>query len=166
MALKDIFRTRTANRLHKHAWAAIWDQVRDAPEEEEGAKLLHVTFVGTLLFATRYQAALAVGMDDTIARGAAMEVVANAGYEGNLRDDVLLGFTRDGNAPGAYPAALLPLVDRVVSEARTCGTVPLGDKVDRAIEAIKDLKPLLGTQLGRQAGGTDFHRETHGAPCT
>ena len=148
MAFADVFKTRRSAKLHQRAWQVIWERVKNPPDGDPAAKELHVVFVGTLLFSTRYQAAVAAGMEETTAKTVAMQVVGQAGFDEGMRDKVLSVFSASREDPSSdYATKLHSLTAVIVDRAKTCGGAPEADSVGEVLQGMENLFPLLGQRL-------------------
>ncbi len=148
MALFDLFRTRKANRIHQQVWEILWERVKTPPTGDAGARELHAVFVGTLLYATRYQAALASGMEETIAKTIALQNVAQANFDEQMRDQVLSVFSaKPENRAADYAATLHRLMATLVDQTKTSGRAPEGESVEELLQEIANLMPVLNGQL-------------------
>lgn len=145
MSILDLFKTRKYNKINDHTWTAIWGAVKTPPSDDASERDLYPVFVGTLLYATRYQAALAAGMEETVAVSVALAVVGKANFDAAMEDQILTVFSADPqNRAAGYAAALNAQVAVVAGMAKTSGAVPSGGQVDAALEEIRGLAGLLG----------------------
>jgi hypothetical protein len=148
MAFSDIFKTRKSSKIHKNAWQAIWNRVKTPAAGDAAARELHVVFVGTLLYATRYQAALAAGMEETIARTVALQVVAQASFDQPMRDRVLSVFSASAkDRTSEFAATLNSLVAAVVERAGAGGEESGGAVLEGLLDDISNLLPSLAERL-------------------
>ncbi|MDF1556085.1 MAG: hypothetical protein P1P84_23635 [Deferrisomatales bacterium] len=148
MAFTDLFRTRRANKIHEQVWQTLWERVKTPPTEDAGARELHVVCVGTLLYATSYQAAIASGMDEAIAKTVALQNVAEANFDEQMRDRVLSVFSAKAEHRMADHAATLNrLTAALVDQTKTRGRNPAGEQEEELLKAIQGLMPLLAGQL-------------------
>ena len=148
MALFDLFRARKASKLHQQVWELLWERVKTPPTGDANARELHAVFVGTLLFATRYQAALASGMEETIAKTVALQDVAQANFDEQMRDQVLSVFSAKPEGRSAdYAATLHRLMAALVDQTKTYGRAPEGASVEERLQEIENLMPVLAGQL-------------------
>ena len=152
MALSDIFKSRKSNKIHQQVWPIIWDRVKTPPADDAAARELHAVFVGTLLYATRYQAAIAAGMEDSIAKTVALHVVSQANFDEQMRDRVLSVFSANAEDGAAeYAATLSSLMAAIVGRAKSRGGAPEGASGEDLLKELDALMPVLAEHVA--AGG-------------
>jgi len=148
MAIADLFRTRKSNRVHRQVWKVLWERVKTPPAGDAGARELHAVFVGTLLYASRYQAALAAGMEQSTAKTIALQAVAGANFDGQMRDQVLSVFAANPE-PRAddYAVTLQRVVADLVERTGARGGAPGGGSAEDVLAEVDTLMPVLAGQL-------------------
>lgn len=159
MAIRDALKLLKFNKLYNKTWSPVWELVK-APPEDGADVVVHLCFVGTLIYAIRYQVALKVGMDDGFAKTLAVMAISKTGYDREMEDIIYAVFSVEANpASAAYVSALYDCVNRVITDARQPGSSG-GESLDAMLRALKSHYESLGT------GETDSERADSEMPLT
>lgn len=136
MAVLDALKLLKFNKLYNKTWGSVWSLVKTPPQD--GADVVaHLCFVGTLIYATRYQVGLSVGMDDGFARTLAVMAVSKSGYDKEMEDTIYAVFSVEAGPPAlTYVSALYEGVNRVIAEARKPGSSG-GESLEAMINELK-----------------------------
>ena len=136
MAVLDALKLFKFNKLYNKTWGPVWTLVKTPPPSEaEG--VAHLCFVGTLMYAIRYQVGLSVGMDDGFAKTLAVMAISKSGYDQEMEDAIYAVFSAEaGPAARAYTAALYDGVNRVIAGARNPGSFG-GEGLEALIDELK-----------------------------
>lgn len=148
MALSDLFKNRKANKINDAVWTAIWAVANRAPADDGTAKQRYLVFLGSLIYVTRYQAALAAGMEATIATSSALLVVGRAGYPRPMEQAILNIFSKAEENPAAvYAASLNAVIGRLTSLAVSGGQILAGPDTEALLAEVVALEAVLAEAL-------------------
>lgn len=119
MAVFDALKLLRFNKIYKVAWGMVWEQVKTPPAGDSKAAVAHLCFIGTLMYAVRYQVALSAGMSDSFAKSMAVVAVSKAGYDTQMEDDIYAVFSLAAGAPEQqYVSELSSVIGLIVGAAK------------------------------------------------
>jgi hypothetical protein len=115
MAVFDALKFGRFNKVYNKAWPIVWKQVETPPATVEG-QVAHLCFVGTLMYAARYQIALHVGMSEGFAKSLAVVAISKSGYDKDMEDEIYAVFSAGADAASTvYVARLYAVMLRILS---------------------------------------------------
>lgn len=144
MGLTDMLKTKKYNKIFDQVWKIVWPRFKNLPEGEKEQEL-HLVFVGTLLYAARVNAALAAGMQESVAKSVALKILSGANYDKEMEDEIIFVFSEEKTAD--YATGLNAQLRALAEKAKTDGTLRTGPSVEQYMVAIDELRSQLGDQL-------------------
>lgn len=119
MAVLDALKVFKFNKTYKRIWEAVWVQV-ETPPAVRSEKITHLCFVGTLMYATRYQVGLSVGMSDSFAKSLAVLANGKAGYDKEMEDEIYAVFSAEADERATeYVSHLYTAINQVIDRSKT-----------------------------------------------
>jgi hypothetical protein len=117
MAVFDALKVGRFNKVYRRVWPIVWKQV-ETPPATVAEQVAHLCFVGTLIYACRYQVALHVGMSDGFAKSLAVVAISKSGYDKDMEDEIYGVFSIEADtAAKMYVANLYTALLRVLEVA-------------------------------------------------
>jgi len=135
MAVLDALKVFKFNKTYKMIWESVWVQV-ETPPSIRSEKVTHLCFVGTLMYATRYQVGLSVGMSDTFAKSLAVLAIGKAGYDKEMEEEIYAVFSAEADGMSKeYVAHLYAAINQIIDRSKTGST-----KEDQESGIIQNLR--------------------------
>lgn len=117
MAVFDALKTLKFNKSYKRVWDIVWAEVEEPPSVHSEV-VTHLCFVGTLMYATRYQVGLSVGMSDTFAKSLAVLAIGKAGYDEEMEDMIYGVFSNEANErTQEYVSRLYATINQIINSS-------------------------------------------------
>jgi hypothetical protein len=138
MAVLDALKLRKFNKTYKAVWQIVWEQVKSPPSDDGTEVVAHLCYVGTLMYAVRYQVALAVGMSDSFAKSMAVIAVSKAGYDSQMEDAIYAVFSIEAaEADKDYVSNLYSAINSIIGAVKA-GTSPFDGEIVACLRGLRN----------------------------
>ncbi len=135
MAVRDALKLLKFNKTYKMTWEVVWAQVKTPPSARSEV-ITHLCFIGTLIYAMRYQVGLNVGMSDSFAKTQAVLAIGKAGYDKEMEDVIYAVFSVEADdASKEYVSGLYAAINQMIKSVKTGAC-----EEDQAAGIIQDLR--------------------------